>query len=40
MADLTALASALVDGSVEVIDLASPLHSGTPLLSQAVTAHE
>jgi kynurenine formamidase len=32
MADLTGLAAALVDGSVEVIDLTSPLHSGTPLL--------
>jgi kynurenine formamidase len=26
------LAAALVDGSVEVIDLTSPLHSGTPIL--------
>ena len=32
MADLTSLASALVDGSVEVIDLTSPLHNGTPIL--------
>ena len=32
MADLSALATGLVDGSVEVIDLTSPLHSGTPIL--------
>ena len=32
MADLSGLAAALVDGSVEVIDLTSPLHSGTPIL--------
>lgn len=32
MADLSALAAGLVDGSVEVIDLTSPLHSGTPIL--------
>ena len=32
MADLSGLAAALVDGSVEVIDLKSPLHSGTPIL--------
>jgi len=32
MADLAGLASAIVDGSVEVIDLTSPLHSETPIL--------
>ena len=32
MADLSSLAAALLDGSVEVIDLTSPLHSGTPIL--------
>lgn len=32
MADLSALAAGLVDGSVEVVDLTSPLHSGTPIL--------
>ena len=32
MADLVSLASALVDGSVEVVDLTSPLHNGTPIL--------
>ena len=33
MTDLTALAAAIVDGGVEVVDLTSPLHSGTPILS-------
>lgn len=32
MADLSSLATALVDGSVEVVDLTSPLHAGTPIL--------
>lgn len=32
MTDLTALVSAIVDGSIEVIDLTSPLHENTPLL--------
>ncbi len=32
MSDLTQLATGIVDGSVEVIDLTSPLHSGTPIL--------
>lgn len=32
MADLNALAAQLVDGSIEVIDLTSPLHNGTPIL--------
>jgi kynurenine formamidase len=32
MADLSSLAARLVDGSVEVIDLTSPLHAGTPIL--------
>ena len=33
MADLANLAAGLVDGSVQVIDLTSPLHSGTPILA-------
>ena len=33
MADLATLAAQLVDGSVEVIDLTSPLHKDTPLLA-------
>ncbi|MFI1585500.1 cyclase family protein [Embleya sp. NPDC020630] len=33
MADLTALATHLLDGSIEVVDLTSPLHAGTPLLA-------
>lgn len=33
MADLSALAEGIIDGSVEVIDLTSPLHSGTPILA-------
>ena len=32
MTDLSNLAAQLVDGSIEVIDLTSPLHSGTPIL--------
>jgi kynurenine formamidase len=32
MSDLTQLVTGLADGSVEVIDLTSPLHSGTPIL--------
>lgn len=32
MADLSSLAAGLIDGSVQVIDLTSPLHSGTPIL--------
>ncbi|MFE5528224.1 cyclase family protein, partial [Embleya sp. NPDC056538] len=33
MVDLTALATHLLDGSIEVVDLTSPLHAGTPLLA-------
>jgi kynurenine formamidase len=32
MADLSALDASIVDGSVSIIDLTSPLHSGTPIL--------
>ena len=32
MADLAGLATAIVDGSVQVVDLTSPLHEGTPIL--------
>lgn len=32
MSDLNAIAAALVDGSIEVIDLTSPLHDKTPIL--------
>jgi kynurenine formamidase len=32
MSDLTQLITGLADGSVEVVDLTSPLHSGTPIL--------
>jgi kynurenine formamidase len=32
MADLASLAAHLADGSVEVVDLTSPLHAGTPIL--------
>ncbi len=32
MSDLMQLATGLADGSVEVVDLTSPLHSGTPIL--------
>jgi kynurenine formamidase len=33
MTDLSSLAASIVDGSVQVIDLTSPLHSGTPVLA-------
>ena len=33
MSDLAQLAAGIVDGSVEVVDLTSPLHSGTPILA-------
>ena len=33
MPDLHALAAQLADGSIEVIDLTSPLHAGTPILA-------
>jgi kynurenine formamidase len=32
MADLSALGASIADGSVSIIDLTSPLHSGTPIL--------
>ena len=32
MSKLAALAAQIIDGSIEVIDLTSPLHSGTPIL--------
>lgn len=32
MTDLAGLATALLDGTVEVVDLTSPLHSSTPIL--------
>jgi len=32
MADLTSLAARIIDGTIEVVDLTSPLHSGTPIL--------
>jgi kynurenine formamidase len=32
MADLASLAARLIDGTIEVIDLTSPLHPGTPIL--------
>ena len=32
MTDLGSLAARIVDGSIEVIDLTSPLHAGTPIL--------
>lgn len=32
MTDLSNLAAQLLDGSIEVIDLTTPLHSGTPIL--------
>jgi len=32
MSDLAKLAAGIVDGSVTVVDLTSPLHSGTPIL--------
>lgn len=33
MSDLAKLAAGIVDGSVKVIDLTSPLHAGTPILA-------
>ena len=33
MADLASLAARILDGAIEVIDLTSPLHSGTPILA-------
>src|ERR1700691_4127075 len=32
MADLAALAAQIIDGSVDVVDLTSPLHAATPIL--------
>jgi len=32
MADLAALAARIIDGTIEVVDLTSPLHAGTPIL--------
>jgi kynurenine formamidase len=32
MADLASLAAQIIDGSIEVVDLTSPLHSQTPIL--------
>ena len=32
MADLAALAARIIDGTIEVVDLTSPLHTGTPIL--------
>jgi kynurenine formamidase len=32
MADLMALAAQIIDGDIQVIDLTSPLHAGTPIL--------
>jgi kynurenine formamidase len=32
MADLASLASRILDGTIEVVDLTSPLHTGTPIL--------
>jgi kynurenine formamidase len=32
MADLASLAARIIDGTIEVVDLTSPLHSGTPIL--------
>jgi len=32
MADLTEFAAKIIDGSIEVVDLTSPLHPGTPIL--------
>ena len=32
MTDLAALAARIIDGSIEVVDLTSPLHAGTPIL--------
>ena len=33
MADLASLAARIIDGTIEVVDLTSPLHSGTPILA-------
>ena len=33
MADLDSLAARIVDGSIDVVDLTSPLHAGTPILA-------
>ena len=33
MADLASLAAQIIDGSIEVVDLTSPLHSRTPILA-------
>ena len=33
MADLVSLAARIIDGTIEVIDLTSPLHSATPILA-------
>ncbi len=33
MSDLSILLAGLADGSIEVVDLTSPLHAGTPILS-------
>src|SRR5215472_12089496 len=33
MPDLQALAAQLADGTIEVVDLTSPLHAGTPILA-------
>ena len=33
MADLASLAARIIDGTIEVIDLTSPLHAGTPILA-------
>jgi kynurenine formamidase len=32
MADLASLATRIIDGTIEVVDLTSPLHAGTPIL--------
>jgi kynurenine formamidase len=32
MADLASLAARIIDGTIEVVDLTSPLHGGTPIL--------
>lgn len=32
MADLASLAARIIDGTIEVVDLTSPLHAGTPIL--------
>ncbi len=33
MSDLASLAARIIDGTIEVIDLTSPLHAGTPILA-------